>query len=272
MSTSPALPTSILLGMAPNMIGGWCTRCDERHELRIDPGPAALALSVWIAALQAPMTDEDRRFRERLQRAGDKKMLAVLVGRDQTGAAQVLRAFSGDLNGHGDVEGCVPSIIRREDTAALEEETLRVVAAMTALIDAGSGPAVAEFRRRRREASRVLMAAMIDATHLCTRGGVRVALRAAFAGGDGGTKIPSGTADCALPKLLHAASVARLSIESVAEASWAPGVDVGERAHGRLASPCAPRCLPLLGSLLCPCPSTSAPSLRPETNTTTGGL
>lgn len=267
--------TSPLQGTAPDVIEGRCRRCDVVHALHFGPAPAVTALSSWWAALQAPTTETTSHLATLLNRAGGHKMLAVLIGRDRSGAMHELRAFSGDLLGHGDVEGCAPSIIRREDTAALERETLRVVAELTTRIEAGGGPEVAALRRRRREASRLLMAAMIDATRVGTRGGLRVPLRAAFCGGDDGAKIPSGTADCALPKVLHAAFAADLEVISVAEASWAPGVIVGERAHGRLASPCLPRCVPIVGTMLCPLttpPTTTLTTMMTTTTmTTTGG-
>lgn len=181
-------------------------------------------------------------------------MLATLVGRDADGTLMTLRAFSGDLGGVADVDGCVPSIIRREDTAALEQQTLQIVAAATATLSSCSGAARDAARQRRKAASSTLMAAMIDATRLRTRGGRRVALRDAFFGAREGRGIPSGTADCALPKLLDAAWHRGLEVVSVAEASWAPGVVDGDRAHGVLAAPCDIRCAPILGAMLCPEP------------------
>jgi hypothetical protein len=263
---------SPLQGSAPDVIEGRCRRCGVVHALRCDPAPAVAALSSWWLALQARTTEPHAHLAALLDRAGGHKMLAVLVGRDRSGATHELRAFSGDLLGHGDIEGCAPSIIRREDTAALEKETLRVVAELTTRIETGGGPEVAALKRERREASRRLMAAMIDATRVGTRGGLRVPLRAAFCGGDDGAKIPSGTADCALPKVLHAAFAADLEVISVAEASWAPGVLIGERAHGRLASPCLPRCVPILGTMLCPLttpPTTMLTTMMTMTMTTT---
>jgi hypothetical protein len=244
-------------GVAPASVGGPCALCGDVHTLTLDPAPALQALSSWFTALQAPSTMTDQTFLALLQKAGGRKMLATLVGRDVAGDVVVLRGFSGDLAGHGDVDGCVPSIIRREDTAALEAETLRVVASATARLSSCDAVVRDEARRRRKAASATLMAAMIDATRLRTRGGRRVPLRDAFLGARDGRGIPSGTADCALPKLLDAAFAQHLDVIAVAEASWAPGVEDGERAHGMLAAPCDIRCAPILGAMLCPQPAPS---------------
>lgn len=260
MTTSSIVSSSLsspatFSGTAPSSVGGTCALCGDVHTLILDPAPALQALSTWFSALQTPTTTTDRGFLALLDKAGGRKMLATLVGRGGGGDVVVLRGFSGDLAGHGDVDGCVPSIIRREDTAALEQETLQIVASATARLSSCDAVARDEARRQRKAASATLMAAMIDATRLRTRGGRRVPLRDAFLGARDGRGIPSGTADCALPKLLDAAFAAGLDVVSVAEASWAPGVVDGERAdraHGALAAPCDIRCAPILGAMLCP--------------------
>ncbi len=180
-------------------------------------------------------------------------MLAVLVGRPRSspeGPVQLRYALSGDLLGTADVEGCVPSIIRREDTSELEAETLATVAALTATMAAATTTptALAAAKAARKASSKRLMLAMNQAVRLANRRGQRRALPDVFVGGG----IPSGTADCALPKLLHAANVEGLDVVGVAEAWWGPGLaPVGERQHGLMAVPCTRRCAPIVGHLLC---------------------
>jgi hypothetical protein len=242
-SVAPSSPSSPFSGTVPASIGGPCALCGLVHTLTLDEAPALRALATWFSALQSPATTTDRAFVALLDKAGGRKMLATLVGRAADGDLVVLRAFSGDLAGHGD------------DTAALEAETLQIVARATARLSSCDAAVRDEARRQRKAASATLMAAMIDATRLRTRGGRRVPLREAFLGARDGRGIPSGTADCALPKLLDAAFRAGLDVVSVAEASWAPGVVEGERAHGVLAAPCDIRCAPILGAMLCPRPA-----------------
>jgi tRNA pseudouridine32 synthase/23S rRNA pseudouridine746 synthase len=56
--------------------------------------------------------------------ASPGKMIGVLVAESEEGTRHVLRAFSGELDGRTDWPGWVPSVLRREDTARLEAETL----------------------------------------------------------------------------------------------------------------------------------------------------
>ena len=184
----------------------------------------------------------------RLLQAGGK-MMAALVGCNHQGQRVVLRALSGDLLGVEDVDGCVPSIIRRADTAELEARTLVLITAATARLVAGGIGAdeVAMLKQSRQQASRTLMAAMNDAVTLVNRAGRTAPLRDVFVGGG----IPSGTADCALPKLLQHANRQGLTVLSVAEAWWGPGLAIGDRRHGLLAKPCTRRCVPILGYLVC---------------------
>jgi len=215
-------------------ITGWCARCGASHAIEHDGAKATAAL--WRAleerpALTAALT------------AQAPKMVGCLVGLDGDEEV-VLLAISGDLGGVQDVDGCVPSVVRREHTAALETDTLAAIARHTTALEA----ATTEDARRaakavRRAASATLMAAMIDATVLVTRGQRLVPLREAFVGGG----IPSGTADCALPKLLVEANRRALRIVGVDERLFSPGTP----RHGEHVGPCARRCEPILGALLC---------------------
>jgi tRNA pseudouridine32 synthase/23S rRNA pseudouridine746 synthase len=100
------------------------------------------------------------------------------------------------------------------------------------------------LRESRRQASATLMAAMFDGMALTSARGERRGLRQVFVGGG----IPSGTAECAAPKLLNAANVAGLRPLALAEAWWGPSQN--GRNHGDLQAPCT-KCLPILGHLLC---------------------
>ena len=226
------------------MIGGPCGLCGVDHAALLDPACATAALQAWWLELLSSSSP----LAPLLRQAGGK-MIAVLVGLDGHGQRVELRGISGDLLGVADVDGCVPSIIRREDTAELEAHTLAIVQQATATLEAGGidDVEVQRLRLLRKQASRTLMAAMNDAVTLVNRAGRKASLRDVFVG-DG---IPSGTADCALPKLLQQANRQGLTVLGVAEAWWGPGLGVGERRHGLLAMPCTRRCAPILGYLVC---------------------
>lgn len=86
---------------------------------------------------------------------------------------------------------------------------------------------------------------MFNAAAVTNARGERRPLREIFVG----DRIPGGTTDCCVPKLLEAANVAGLRPISMAEAWWGPTTN--GRHHGELQPPCDRKCLPVLGHLLC---------------------
>ncbi len=245
----------MLTGAIPRVLSGFCRRCGRVHHFDNNAASARTILEGWFMSLSSSPSSSSSASSplpaSSLQAAGGK-MLAVLTG--HVGADDVVfYAFSGDLLGQADVEGCVPSIIRREHTAALEEETLATITAMTTTMASTptTSPAYAAAKAARKASSQALMTAMNNAVRLADRRGRLWPLPEVFVG----TGIPSGTADCALPKLLHAANLAGVTVTGTAEAWWGPPelglVQVGERRHGLLAAPCTRRCEPILGALLC---------------------
>lgn len=223
-------------------IAGVCRRCGVEHVLHNDVAQALAAQQALFAELQAPAHP----LRALLDGTRGK-MLAVAVVVDKSGRTQRLQAYSGDLGGVLDQPGCAPSIIRREDTADLEADTLAQLAELQAAIDAANdADTTQQLRRRRRALSATLMAAMHDAVRLTSRGGVTLPLREVFVGAG----MPSGTADCGLPKVLQQANRLGADVVAVTEAWWGP--DLGDRRHGVHQAPCTTRCLPILGHLLCP--------------------
>ncbi len=223
-------------------IAGMCHRCGVEHVLHNDVVRAAQAQQALFTELESPAHP----LRALLQ-ATRGKMLAVAVVVDGHGAEHRLQAYSGDLGGVLDQPGCAPSIIRREDTADLEASTLLQLATVQAALDATSdADEIQQLRRRRRTLSATLMAAMHDAVRLTSAGGMTQPLREVFVGGG----MPSGTADCGLPKVLQQANRMGAVVVAVTEAWWGP--DLGDRRHGVHQAPCAGRCLPILGHLLCP--------------------
>lgn len=145
----------------------------------------------------------------------------------------VVRAYSGDLGGREDNPGWAPCLVRRSDTQPLQATTWATV----------NSPAATAAQKK--QASQQLMKAMNAAVRLVSRGGVARALPEIV----GHDAVPSGTGDCALPKLLDAANQRGVAVVGVAEAWWGP--PHGARRHGALQAPCVERCAPLLGHLLC---------------------
>jgi hypothetical protein len=199
-----------------------CGRCGALLDVDNDAGAAQ-------GALKRVLADIEPDVRDALLAARTPKTVCVAVGRDR-GVDVVLRAFSGDLAGVADWRGWVPSALRRERTASLEQTTLEAL--KTADVPT------------RRALSRTLMQAMHDAASLTSRGGLTLPLRQVFVGGGG---MPSGTADCALPKLLHHANERQIDVLGFVEVVFSRQFD-----DLQIVEPCASRCLPILGFLLCP--------------------
>jgi len=240
-----------LSGEAPARLAGRCRRCDDVHVVDNDVAAGTAALADLFAAIEH---DEALSPFRAAVSATRGKMLAVLVADDvDIGGGvtrHVLRAYSGDLAGPADWPGWAPSIIRREHTADLEAQTLTTLATLTQQLDDARArndvDAADTLRRARKHTSATLMAAMHDAVSLTSTAQTTLPLRDVFVG----VGIPSGTADCGLPKLLHAANARGLRVVGSAEAWWGP--DLGERRHGALQAPCEGKCQPILGHLLCP--------------------
>lgn len=104
--------------------------------------------------------------------------------------------------------------------------------------------------RERRRLSAELTAAIHQTLEVALPGGTRRALGAVYEAVRG-TPMPTGTGECAAPRLLHAANAAGQPVRALAELWWEPPSQRGPR-HGALVPPCDERCRPILGALLCP--------------------
>ena len=126
----------------------------------------------------------------------------------------------------------------REPLVALEERVRRGEEGRVAL------------RRRQNALSRELTERVQAAYRLTGISGVERSVPEVFY--DGGRRPPTGTGDCCAPKLLSAASKRGIRPIAIAECWFgAPSPD-GARRHGQLHLPCAEKCTPILGFLLCP--------------------
>jgi tRNA pseudouridine32 synthase/23S rRNA pseudouridine746 synthase len=113
--------------MPPREYAGHCPCCDREHRFVND---AELALSLLDRLFtQLALEPESGPVRAALD-ASPGKMLGVLVAEAEDGTRHVLQAFSGELDGQADWPGWVRSVLRREDTADLEAETLARIAGL----------------------------------------------------------------------------------------------------------------------------------------------
>jgi hypothetical protein len=177
------------------------------------------------------------------------QMFGVLVGSDRAGRQCVLKAFSGQFNGVWDVPGWVPPIL---DPGAFAREIAEDEPRIKALTRRLEGLAAGEPGRKalldeRRDLSRDLMRRIFGLYRLRNFRGQSRALAEAFLG----TGMPTGTGECCAPKLLHHAAGRGIVPAGLAEFYVGRENRSGTRVHGRFYAPCAEKCRPILGFLLC---------------------
>jgi len=235
---------AVVWGEAPRALEGGCLRCGEIHRFTHAAELAIAPLIELFGALDADPAHAA--FRAALQVSGGK-MLGVLIAEAADGQRHVLRAHSGQVGATARWPGWAGEVLRREAVAELEAQTVAALAALTRALEHTEPFAERQvLRDARKRRSRALWSAMLDATWLTNAAGLTLPICELL----GTRAIPGGTTECAVPRLLHAANRARLRPVAVAEAWWGPALN--GRAHGQLQAPCARKCVPILGPLLCP--------------------
>ncbi len=177
------------------------------------------------------------------------KMFGVLVCRRADGSRIILRAFSGQYGGSWEVDGWVGplfSVDRFEAATRRMESRIKALGRRIAALDVGSA-ARRELVHRRRQLSRTLMRELHGLYCLTNFRGHRRPLAHAFLA----PGIPTGAGDCCAPKLLNHAALHNLVPLGLAEFYWGRENRSASRRHGRFYPPCASKCRPLLGFLLC---------------------
>ena len=122
---------SFVRGSPPPEYRGFCRRCAREHRIANDGVLAITALDRLFGQLEGDPTFADERA---ALAASPGKMIGVLVAEAADGTRLELRAYSGELGGRRDWPAWVGPVLRRADTAALEEETLAQITALEAEI------------------------------------------------------------------------------------------------------------------------------------------
>jgi tRNA pseudouridine32 synthase/23S rRNA pseudouridine746 synthase len=99
------------------------------------------------------------------------------------------------------------------------------------------------LKRQRKSRSRQLQAQMHGVYHLTNFAGASMTLADLMPQG-----LPTGTGDCAAPKLLHYAATQGWQPQAMAEFWWGP--PQGDKQPGQFYGPCRDRCQPIMGFLL----------------------
>jgi tRNA pseudouridine32 synthase/23S rRNA pseudouridine746 synthase len=197
----------------------------------------------------------------RLDEAGNGKMFGVLVVATSDGTIGYLRGFSGMVHGQWDIDGWVPPTFDRDIYDAVripaEAEMMEFKTQRAALLAGESDSAsttdihridaaVRALDATRAARSRVLTPQLHDAYHFVNARGEVRSLRSLFAPG----APPTGSGDCAAPKLLAHAYRLGLRPIALAELWWGAASATGDRRAGVFYAACRGKCLPILTHML----------------------
>jgi hypothetical protein len=212
----------------------------------------ALALMAEMEArgsISAPGCDDPRLGLDYLFGPARGQMFGVLACQDVRGNGQVLKAFSGQYNGVWEVPGWVPPIVDPAQFHRTIRDDEPRIKALTRLIGElpPESPRRSDLSAERRQLSAGLMERIFDLYRLANFRGQRRLLREAFLG----RAMPTGTGECCAPKLLHHAALNGLIPLALAEFYVGRENRSGTRTQGRFFAPCAEKCRPILGFILC---------------------
>lgn len=229
--------------------GGYCRDCGREHTLAAEPAlPLARDL---LAELErcGGIGPDPRLSLDYLYGPARGQMFGVLKYRDEEGNQGALKAFSGQYNGLWHVAGWVAPILDaaefarviRFDEPRIKDLTLRMRGLQE--ID----PLRLAMLAQRRDLSRNLMERIFTLYQLTNFRGQTRAMAEVYTG----KAMPTGTGECCAPKLLYHAAVHGLTPLGLAEFYVGRENRSVTRRHGEFFAPCAEKCRPILGFLLC---------------------
>lgn len=199
--------------------------------------------------------------RWRLQEAGNGKMFGVLVVAASDGRVGYLRGFSGMVDGQWDIDGWVPpafdrhayEVVRLQAEAEMQDFKAQRDALLSSVSDSASPAAMHRVHTAvraldavRAARSRALTTQIHDTYHFTSARGEVRSLRSLFAPGEP----PTGSGDCAAPKLLAHAYRLGLRPIALAEFWWGAASATGDRREGVFYAACRGKCLPILTHML----------------------
>lgn len=233
---------------------GFCRDCGRDHVLPAAPAvPLALELMGLLERhghIGLGMGAEDSRLSlDYLYGPARGQMFGVLLYADKDGKRGMLKAFSGQYNGIWTVPGWAPPILDPAEFArAIEGDEPRIKDLTRRMQGLGvDDPGRLAMLAQRRELSRNLMERIFGLYRLANFRGRTRALADVFMG----ASMPTGTGECCAPKLLHHAALHGLTPLGLAEFFVGRENRSATRRHGQFFAPCAEKCRPILGFMLC---------------------
>lgn len=233
---------------------GFCRDCGCEHALSAEAAlPHAQKLLATLERFGniglGVVKDDPRLSLEYLYGPARGQMFGVLLYADNAGKQGVLKAFSGQYNGIWEVPGWAPPILDPlEFERTIEHDEPRIKELTSRMQGLGlDDPDRLAMLAQRRELSRNLMDRIFSLYHLTNFRGQTKALADVFMG----ASMPTGTGECCAPKLLHHAALQGLTPLGLAEFYVGRENRSATRRHGQFFAPCAEKCRPILGFMLC---------------------
>lgn len=235
---------------------GYCRRCQCEHVL-----PVGEAYDEALKLMQSLEQERCIDF-EAQERHPDfslnylwgpalGQMFGVLVGYDELGKRQVLKAFSCQYNGRWQAPGWVEplfDVTRYLETIEPVDRQIKLIGQQLNLLDSKSLEFM-ELKKKRKQLSVDLMQTLHQLYVVHNFRGETSSLSAAFCGQQKG--IPTGCGDCCAPKLLNAAAKRGLRVAGLAEFYIGATNRSGTKQHHYFYAACAEKCQPILGFMLC---------------------
>jgi hypothetical protein len=236
-------------------IHGYCNLCKKEHRLpQGNTGEYGLALMKKLERKKRldlfSSASEEVYSTESLFGEAGGKMFGVLEGLDETGNRIILYAFSGQFNGHWHIPGWSPPLFEEKIWRQTNEDTEKQIKRISALLVDGPGSSLAiqTLKNKRKKMSQQLMTRLHSLYTIGNFRGRTAPLSSFFSDKRG---IPTGAADCCVPKLLNHALQKRITPIGISEFYWGTTNKSGTRRHGFFYPFCIDKCKPLMGFMLC---------------------
>jgi hypothetical protein len=236
---------------------GYCRFCGKVHHFYgSDCRPLGQALMAVLASqkridLHSPSNYTLPEFStDALFGESRGKMFGIMECLTSDGTIIHCKAFSGQFNGLWLVEGWVPPLFDVNEWVRFNSDKEQAIKQLGAEIQThyNNHQRRKRFIQERRRLSQGLMKDLHSLYQLKNFYGQEIALSSIFPKNTG---IPTGTGDCCAPKLFHYAATHSLIPTGIVEFFWGRENKSGTKKHRHYYHPCAEKCGPILGSMLC---------------------
>lgn len=238
--------SGLLEGQA--VVTGWVPPIPGREKVAIAEAQTLQKLEEFKQALIKLQALPERAEYERLSQHYQARLQDLAATHRQTKGDRDRRreTYHATLTGE-ELEQALAALVRESQQDGmgrrrLKQERDRVLAPLKDAI-AVADAQIQQFKQERKRVSRRLQAQMHQVYSLTNFAGLSTSLTDLLPGG-----LPTGTGDCAAPKLLHYAATQGLKPIAMAEFWW--GEARGDKQPGEFYGACGDRCQPIMGFLL----------------------